>query len=121
MIVDDEPPISRMLQAMLVRFLSADVLTFNHPQLALNHFQENPQCVDLLISDLKMPDMDGMELCSRIKQIRNDLPIIILTAYAGEDVRVEASRIGVSHLVQKPFETKAFLSLIRAILDGPEN
>jgi len=116
MIVDDEAPISRMLHALLQRFLSADVLSFNHPRAALDHFTADPKCADLLISDLKMSEMDGMELCGRVKAIRADLPIIILTAYAGDEIRDEAMRIGVVRLVQKPFETRSFVNMVKSLL-----
>ncbi|MDZ4198155.1 MAG: response regulator, partial [Kiritimatiellia bacterium] len=81
-------------------------------------FEKDPDLPDLLICDLKMPGMDGMELCRRIRALRASLPVVILTAYAAEEVRDEALAIGIEHLVQKPFSPGPFLNLLRQLLSG---
>ena len=58
---------------------------------------------DLVITDMKMPEMDGLELLRRIRQQKKHLPVIILTGYADPKSEIEAIRAGCSHFISKPF------------------
>lgn len=112
LIVDDEPQLTRVLRTGLksrgyeVR-AAADGLagfdTFNdwHP--------------DLVVTDLAMPNMDGLELCRRLRAI-SQVPIIILSAKGEEKVKVEALDIGADDFVTKPFGIDELLARIRASL-----
>ena len=60
--------------------------------------------IDALISDIKMPQMDGLELTSRLKTIRPEIPIILMTAFGSIETAIEAMRRGAFHYVVKPFK-----------------
>lgn len=60
--------------------------------------------VDLLISDIKMPQMDGLELTSRLQTVRPEIPIILITAFGSIETAIEAMRRGAFHYVIKPFK-----------------
>jgi len=66
---------------------------------------------DLLILDIRMPDMDGIEALKQIREIHGDRPsaVIIVTGFASEDAPVEALRMGVSDYLVKPFDMSDFL------------
>jgi len=112
LVVDDEPQLTRVLRTGLtsrgydVR-AAADGLsgfeTFNdwHP--------------DLLITDLAMPNVDGLELCRRVRAI-SQVPIIVLSAKGEEKTKVEALDIGADDFVTKPFGIDELLARVRASL-----
>ena len=72
--------------------------------------------IDLVVSDVKMPEMDGMELLSEIIQTQPGLPVIFLTAYANVPDAVKAVRSGAVDYVEKPFDGKALTEKIRQML-----
>lgn len=70
---------------------------------------------DLLLTDLHMPGMNGLELARALRAKDAELPIILLTAYATPAVRNLANRCGVIAVVEKPFQPAALLNLVRSI------
>ncbi len=99
-VVDDEPITLKQMR----RILEKDghrVSAFSSPQRALTHI-ETALC-DLVISDVRMPGMDGMELMTRIKARFPEIEVILITGYASLDGAVEATREGAFHYLEKPF------------------
>lgn len=80
MVVDNEPDITKMLRMALER-AGYLIDTFNDPVLALNSFK--PKLYDLVILDVMMPKMDGLELYSQLKEIDHDIKVCFLTASSG--------------------------------------
>jgi len=72
--------------------------------------------IDLVVSDVKMPEMDGMELLSEIIRTQPGLPVIFLTAYANVPDAVKAVRSGAVDYVEKPFDGRALTEKIRSML-----
>jgi two-component system KDP operon response regulator KdpE len=112
LVVDDEPQLTRVLRTGLssrgydVR-AAADGLT------ALDTFNDwNP---DLVITDLGMPNMNGIELCRRLRAI-SQVPIIVLSAKGEEETKVEALDTGADDFVTKPFGIDELLARVRASL-----
>src|SRR6266853_3266539 len=117
LIVDDEPQITRVLKTVLTSH-GYDVRTAAEGESALASFNEwRPE---LVITDLYMPHMDGMELCRRIRAHSN-VPIIVLSVKGEEDTKVEALDSGADDYVTKPFGTDELLARVRANLrrSGP--
>ena len=71
---------------------------------------------DLIITDIILPKMDGIDLCKKIKQSQPDLPIIMLTALGTTDDKVEGFDAGADDYLVKPFEMRELLARIRALL-----
>ncbi|HMT07189.1 MAG TPA: response regulator transcription factor [Pyrinomonadaceae bacterium] len=112
LVVDDEPQITRVLRHSLMahRF---DVRTAADGVSALDTFRDwHP---DLVITDLQMPDMDGIELCQEIRKV-SQLPVIVLSVKGEERTKVEALDAGADDYVTKPFGIDELLARVRAAL-----
>jgi DNA-binding NtrC family response regulator len=71
---------------------------------------------DLIISDIKMPNMSGLELMYKIKELEIDSAVIFITGYGSIDDAVEAIKLGVSDYIEKPFQVKQFRALVSKVL-----
>jgi DNA-binding NtrC family response regulator len=113
LIVDDEPVQAGILGDIL-EHEGFDVTTRTQPQEALTLAQR--QSFDLVICDLKMPGMDGIELLRQLHKIHPDLTVIIMTAYGTIETAVNAMRHGAFDYVTKPFSKEELLITVhRAI------
>lgn len=101
LIVDDDRTIVRLCQSLLER-ASYQVITALDPIDALKILER--QHVDLLLSDIRMPIMDGFELVSQAKQLQPDLPVLVMTGYGSIENAIQALHRGVEGLILKPFE-----------------
>jgi two-component system, OmpR family, KDP operon response regulator KdpE len=112
LVVDDEPQLTRVL----LRTLTAkgyDVRVAGDGEFALQTF--NDWTPSLVITDLAMPNMGGLELCRRLRKI-SDVPIIVLSVRGEEKTKVEALDAGADDYVTKPFGMDELLARIRAAL-----
>lgn len=111
LVVDDEPPIRRLLRSSLTaqgfRILEAETAA-----VALRRLAERP---DVLIVDLGLPDMDGIELIRRIRQV-SKVPIVVLSSRGDERGKVDALDLGADDYVTKPFGMAELVARIRAAL-----
>lgn len=76
------------------------------------------QFFDLVITDLRMPAMDGMSFLSEVKKLDPALPVIVLTAYASADTAIESMRNGAFHFLAKPFKVDELLSTVKYALQA---
>src|SRR5881227_120065 len=112
LVVDDEPQITRVLRTVLTSH-GYQVRTAVEGESALSNFAEwHPE---LVITDLFMPHMDGLELCKRIRAM-SAVPIIVLSVKGEERAKVEALDLGADDYVTKPFGIDELLARVRAAL-----
>ncbi|GAP13586.1 response regulators consisting of a CheY-like receiver domain and a winged-helix DNA-binding domain [Longilinea arvoryzae] len=112
LIVEDDPSIRKLVRVNLVkRGYTVSEAGDSHQAIAL--FQEVP--VDLVLLDLLLPGLSGVDICSWIRA-RSDVPIIILSARAEEDLKVAALDAGADDYVTKPFGQEELLARVRAFL-----
>ena len=71
---------------------------------------------DLMMLDIKMPKMHGMEILKQIKKLKPSLPVIIVTGYQSVEMAQEALKNGAADYIPKPFETEEIIRAVRAIL-----
>lgn len=116
LIVDDD---LTLLEVMHARLTAAGYKVDKAPngKSALTFLQKHS--VDLLISDIKMPEMSGMELLDKVKADHPYLPVIFLTAYGTITGAVDAVKAGALDYLTKPFEGKDLLTMIHNILGKP--
>lgn len=114
LIVDDEPDMLELLSMIITEKTPYEVITTNNPLEVIDLIKKNH--FDLIIADLKMPDMDGIELLNSIKKIDQNLTVIIITAYGTIESAVETMHKGAFDFITKPFRKEQILYTIdRAI------
>lgn len=112
LIVDDDPALLQALpQAISLRLGQAHVDTVDSAQEALRCIQEHDY--DAIISDIKMPGMDGLMLLAKIQEIRPDTPTLLVTGHGEQDLTVQALRGGAYDFIQKPVERDYFVVAIK--------
>ena len=115
LVVDDEPNMLRLLKTILMDKTGYEVTTTNNPLEVSKLLQQEP--FDLVISDLKMPLVDGIDLIDIIKKIDPLLPIIIITAYGTIETAEEAIQKGAYDFITKPFRKETILITIKRALE----
>jgi len=114
LIVDDKDMMRDSLSMTVARAGHKPVTTAD-PTEALGLIrQHRPACV---ITDLKMPKMDGIELVQKIKADQPDLPVVLMTAFATISTAVQAMRVGAFDYVQKPFEGDEILVVVERAIE----
>ncbi len=113
LVVDDEPNLRRVLAAQLMRD-GYDVHQAEDGARALEILAEDH--IDLVITDLRMPRIDGMELLRRAVELDDELPVIMLTAHGTVDNAVEALKTGAFDYVTKPFDQQEVRTIVRKAL-----
>lgn len=113
LVVDDEPNLRRVLSAQLARD-GYDVHTADDGEQALALLAENH--IDLVITDLRMPKMDGMELLRRAVALDGELPVVMITAHGTVDNAVEALKTGAFDYITKPFDQSEVRTIVKKAL-----
>ncbi|MCS6775682.1 MAG: sigma-54 dependent transcriptional regulator [Chloroherpetonaceae bacterium] len=114
LVVDDQPNIRRMLEALFTRE-GFTVLTAENGKRALELAATHP--IDVLISDLIMPDFTGVEVLQKVKQLHPDCCAIIVTAYGTIKSAVEATHCGAYDYLQKPFDMDEIKRVVKKGLE----
>jgi DNA-binding response OmpR family regulator len=114
LIVDDEKNILLTLsQSLEVLQLETDTATNGEEALAKLKEKE----FGLILLDIRMPGMDGMEVLRQVREIRPDIRIIMISAYGTIEVAVEAMKLGAVDFIQKPFSPEEIRALVSRVLD----
>ncbi len=115
LVIDDELDMLTLLRMIIEDNTRYEVETTNNPSEGLKMLTE--KTFDLVISDLKMPGMDGMELFDECKEIKPEVPLIIITAYGSLETADEAMKKGVADFITKPFRKDSILFTINRVLE----
>jgi len=110
LIVDDEPDMLRLLQMIVREKTPYEVTTTNNPIEALGLARDGG--FDLLITDLKMPGLDGIELLNTVREFDADIPIIIITAFSTAEAADAAMEKNAFDFITKPFRKEQILFTI---------
>ena len=113
LLVDDEESIQKLLTYPLERE-GYRVVQARDGEEALERFVEAP--VDLVVLDLMLPKLGGLEVCRRMRKVESAVPIIMLTARGDEVDKVVGLEIGADDYITKPFSIREFMSRVRALL-----
>ncbi len=114
LVVDDEESIREFFQIMLKRE-GYEVFTASNGKEGFEFSKKNP--VDLIISDIQMPEMSGLELLSKVKEMDPEMVMIMITAFGSTEIAVEAMKRGAYDYVQKPFKIDEVKIVIRQALE----
>ena len=112
LVIDDEPPIRKLLRMGLAAY-GYEVLEASNGRIALELLAQKPS---LVILDLGLPDIDGLELLRRIRSAQESLPVVVLSSRDDEAGKVAALDLGADDYVTKPFGMDELLARMRAAL-----
>lgn len=115
LVVDDEPQICQALQLTLAR-AGYEVHCFFSAEACL--LTPNTASADLLITDINMPEINGIQLIKKVREQNIFIPIIAMTGYGDIQTAVTAIKAGATEFVEKPFKDDDFLELIHSILES---
>ena len=114
--VDDEKSIANMTGKILER-LGYQIENQSNPVEALELFKVEPDSFDLIITDMTMPQMTGINLADKIKEIRPDIPVILCTGHSAVIDGEKAKQLGIDGFVMKPVSKFKIAKAIREVLD----
>src|ERR1700736_6028853 len=118
LVVDDEPDVEVLFRQQFRRDLRAGRFAMEFAQSADRALQRISELADdsltLILSDINMPGMSGLELLPKAKALRPDVPVIMITAYGDDNTRRKASEGGAEALLTKPIDFVA----LRTEIDG---
>ncbi|MCK5407851.1 MAG: response regulator, partial [Candidatus Krumholzibacteria bacterium] len=111
-LVDDEEMVLTSLRSILSLETDYEVQTFLSAREALEHIGKNE--VDLVISDYLMPEMDGISFLAKVREIKPEIPRIILTGYADKENAIKAiNEVGLFQYIEKPWDNEDLMIIIR--------
>jgi len=116
--VDDEASIARLAQVML-KSLGHTVTAFGKPADALAALKANAAAFDVMITDLTMPGMTGVDLARQVREVCPDLPIILSSGYADEVGEETLIELGIREVLPKPFQLQALGAAIGRATGDP--
>jgi DNA-binding NtrC family response regulator len=112
LIVDDEEMVLTSLSTYLTLETDYEVVTFTSATRALDYLEKNE--VGLIISDFLMPEMDGISFLAKARELRPDVPRVILTGYADKENAIKAiNQVGLYQYVEKPWDNDDLRLVIR--------
>jgi len=113
LVIDDETGLCNMLEAILGD-LGYQVTTYTDPVKAIKSFE--PHQYSMVITDIKMPGMSGIEVLQNIKKRDAEVPVLVITGYATVELSIQALRSGAFDILTKPFEPEEMLNRVRNVL-----
>ncbi|AGF77574.1 histidine kinase [Desulfocapsa sulfexigens DSM 10523] len=116
LIVDDDEAIVKMEEQMLKSF-GYQVSAFNRCEEALNEFRSHPNAFDLIITDMTMPGITGLQLTREVLALRSDMPVILCTGFSELINEKKAKDAGICQYLMKPLLKKDLAIAVREVLD----
>lgn len=117
LLVDDEPLITSVGSELLTE-MGYRVQAVNHPRQALKLMQERADDFDLIITDLTMPELTGIEMVREIRNMNISVPVVLISGYNERIKRDEAAEVGISEILSKPCPAATLIDSVRKALAG---
>jgi two-component system response regulator FixJ len=117
-IIDDDEGLRESL-AFLLRAAQLEVRSFDSAKTFLDALPD--ASVGCVITDIRMPDMSGIELLRRLKELKVGIPVIVITGHGDVALAVEAMKIGAADFFEKPFDDDLLVASVRAALRQQED
>ena len=123
LIIDDEEELATLYKEF-VRRMGYDAVSFTNPLLALEHYKQRVDKYSLIITDLRMPGMGGLELANKIRELDSNVKIFLITAFdiANIESKWAVGTAKIDRIIQKPIKLPVLKKTIdQDILHKPEN
>ena len=117
LVVDDSVAWLRLAEGIL-NACGYQVQTCEDPRDALSLLKQNPDQIDLVITDLQMPCLDGIELAAELRKINAALPVVLTSAAMVEMTDEKLQSLGIRYFLTKPWERERLLSVLRQVLES---
>ncbi len=117
LVVEDDKNLSRVLENLLSR-CGYRVFTFHLPSLAIEYCQVTPKGIDLVLTDLVLPEMNGVQLKDKIKEIMPEARFLFMTGYSADVLEQKGIKVDNQHILMKPFDIRTLAHRVREILDA---
>jgi CheY-like chemotaxis protein len=114
MIVDDEPDMRLALSTVLKKE-GHKIIEAEDSEKALEELARKP--VELVLLDIRLPGMDGVQMLKRVRETRQDLPIIMVTGYGSVDTAVKLMQLGADGYLSKPFSNRQLVETVEKVLE----
>ena len=115
LVIDDEEPTREVLADILEAY-GASVLRAEDGSIGVRHYEQNKDRVELIILDLSMPGMSGVEVAAQLRAIDPRARIIMSSGYTEEDVRLRFPSLQCNGFIQKPYKPAALQSICSRVL-----
>ncbi len=117
LVVEDETELASLFKAFLER-MGFEAVAFTDPLMALEFFKQGTKEFSLILTDLRMPEMSGLELAAEIRKFNGKIKIILITAFMVEDLMLsETYRLAkINEIVQKPVKIASLKEIIDTVL-----
>jgi two-component system cell cycle sensor histidine kinase/response regulator CckA len=119
LVVDDEPMALKLVQTILEK-RGFQVFASTSASQAVKVFEEHGDQIELLISDVVMPEMDGTKLASQLVGRNPDLPVLFMSGFLTESEIADASAIAQYAFIRKPFRPQTLVQAVRKMLTGED-
>ena len=119
LIAEDDADMRELLEEILTD-AGFETIAAANGRFALAHVENEQEQIDLVLTDVQMPELKGDELLARVRQSRSDAPVIVITAFGSVENAVEMVKKGAFSYLTKPFATKDLLEVVRAALAQTE-
>jgi DNA-binding NtrC family response regulator len=116
LIVDDEEELATLFKRS-VEAIGMDAVSFTNPLLAFEYFKDNPNKFSLLITDLRMPSICGIELAKMVRELNDSLKIFLITAFDISDLESSEAyqSAKIDRIIQKPIKLSILNKLIEQV------
>jgi two-component system cell cycle sensor histidine kinase/response regulator CckA len=115
MVVDDDFDIATLVKITLQKCGFKNIIAFTKPSLALEHFKINYKDYSLVISDIRMPEMNGFEFARSVSRIKPEIKVLLTTAFDNDDTLLDMNvkyNTNISGIIQKPVSSAKLTRMI---------
>lgn len=116
LIVEDEPEVRYFLK-IIFQYHGYHVLLAGDAETAINQFTSHSDEIDLVLSDVGLPTMDGFALCSRLKELKPSLKVVLCSGFSADEFKAKMTTSDIDDFLSKPYHQDDVLKVVRAVLD----
>jgi CheY-like chemotaxis protein len=117
LIVDNEKALVALTEEILAE-LGYEPIGFSSSTMALQAFRDSPQRFDIVLTDESMPELNGTDLARQVALVRPDLPILLMSGFAGAQLHERAHALGIRELLRKPLQRKDIAECLGRVLNS---